>query len=81
MKIEEKLRAVFSPTHLEIHDDSKAHAEHGVSGAHVRVVVVSEQFAGKSALQRHRMVNDALKAELASGAIHALQITARAPGE
>jgi BolA protein len=78
--IEGKLRAAFSPTHLEIEDDSASHAGHGASGAHVRVVVVSEAFAGKTPLQRHRMVNELFKEEL-TGPIHALQIVARTPGE
>lgn len=78
--VENKLRAAFSPTHLEVHDDSAAHAGHGASGAHVKVVVVSSAFAGKSPLQRHRMVNELFKEEL-QGPIHALQIVARAPGE
>ncbi len=79
--IESKLRAALAPTSLEIQDDSHEHAGHGASGAHVRVVITSAAFAGKNALQRHRLVNDALKAELGSGAVHALQISAKAPGE
>jgi BolA protein len=34
---------------------------------------VSPAFAGKTLLQRHRMVNDALKQEMAQG-IHALSV-------
>lgn len=79
--LERKLRAALAPTALEIHDDSHEHAGHGASGAHVRVVVVSAAFAGKSSLQRHRMVNELLKEELASGAVHALQISAKAPAD
>lgn len=78
--VEQKLRAALAPTHVEVHDDSASHAGHGASGAHVKVVVVSAAFAGKSPLQRHRMVNELFKDEL-QGPIHALQIVARAPGE
>jgi BolA protein len=78
--VEKRLREAFSPERLEVHDDSADHAGHGAGGAHVRVVVVSEAFRGKSPLQRHRMVNALFKDEL-QGPIHALQITARAPGE
>jgi BolA family transcriptional regulator, general stress-responsive regulator len=82
--VESRLRAAFSPSHLEVVDDSAAHAAHGppgiAKGAHVKVVVVSEAFAGKTPIQRHRMVNELFKEEL-QGAIHALQIVARAPGE
>jgi BolA protein len=42
--------------------------------------VVSPVFAGKSRLERHRMVNEVLAEEL-SGKIHALAITALAPEE
>jgi BolA family transcriptional regulator, general stress-responsive regulator len=79
--IESRLRAKLSASSVSIEDDSASHAGHGASGAHVSVAVVSELFAGKSSLQRHRLVNDALKDLLASGAIHALQIAAKAPGE
>jgi BolA protein len=78
--IEEKLRAALGATLVEVVDDSASHAGHGASGAHVAVVVVAPAFAGKSTLQRHRLVYAALAAEM-TGAIHALQITARAPGE
>ena len=79
--IESKLQASLAPTALEIVDDSHQHAGHGASGAHVAVVITSAKFSGKSLVQRHRLVNDALREELQSGAIHALQITARAPEE
>ena len=78
--IESKLRAALTPEHLVIEDDSASHAGHGASGAHVKVTVVSAAFAGKSLIQRHRLVNAALAEEL-TGPIHALQIVARAPGE
>lgn len=78
--IEAKLKAALAPVSLAIEDDSAAHAGHGASGAHVKVTIVSEQFAGKSLIARHRLVNSALAEEL-KGPIHALQIVARAPGE
>lgn len=78
--VESRLRAAFSPTHVEVHDDSAAHAGHGATGVHMKVVVVSAAFVGKTPLQRHRMVNELFREEL-KGSIHALQIVARAPGE
>ena len=78
--IETRLRADLGATEVRVVDDSAAHAGHGASGAHVAVVVVSAAFAGKSTLQRHRLVYAALADEM-KGPIHALQITARAPGE
>ena len=42
--------------------------------------VVSEVFTGKSRIDRHRMINKLLDAEIAAG-VHALAIEAKAPGE
>ncbi|WP_319380029.1 BolA/IbaG family iron-sulfur metabolism protein [Thiomicrorhabdus sp.] len=41
------------------------------------VVVTSAAFAGKSPIQRHRMVNDIFKEQFASGELHALSIKTR----
>jgi BolA protein len=41
---------------------------------------MSPEFAGKSRVDRHRLVNDTLAAEL-KGRVHALAIQAYAPGE
>ena len=38
------------------------------------VSVSSAEFAGKSRIQCHRMVNDIFKAQIASGELHALSI-------
>jgi BolA protein len=57
------------------------HAGHRPGGeSHFRVYIVAPAFAGKSRLERHRLVNGALAAELAGG-VHALAIHAAAPGE
>jgi BolA protein len=44
------------------------------------VYIVSGAFKGKSRIERHRMINVALSAELA-GSVHALAIQAQAPGD
>jgi BolA protein len=41
---------------------------------------VAQAFEGKTRIERHRMINAALAAELAGG-VHALAIHATAPGE
>jgi BolA protein len=79
-KIEAKLTAALNASSVRVVDDSDAHAGHGASGVHVHVVVVSPAFAGKPTLVRHRLVYAALAEEMKQ-AIHALQITARAPDE
>jgi BolA protein len=82
--IREKLMRAFQPTRLEILNESGLHAGHsgspGTGESHFRVLLVSPVFNGRSRLDRHRLVNEALAAEL-KGGVHALAIKAYAPGE
>jgi BolA family transcriptional regulator, general stress-responsive regulator len=82
--ITEKLRKAFAPESLRVEDESHQHAGHAGhrpgGETHFRLYIVSEAFRGKSRLQRHRMINDALASEL-DGGVHALAIHAAAPGE
>lgn len=82
--ITNKLREAFPPESLDVVDEShlhEGHAGHRPGGeTHFRVYIVSKAFEGKSRIERHRMVNAALAAELA-GPVHALAIKAQAPGE
>lgn len=79
-----KLREAFSPESLDVTDEShlhEGHAGHRPGGeTHFRVYIVSPAFEGKSRVERHRMVNATLAAEL-KGSVHALAIKAQAPGE
>lgn len=82
-RIAECLTASFRPHDLMIKDQSHLHAGH--AGAqegkgHFDVRIVSEAFAGKSLIQRHRLVYDAL-GDLMDTDIHALKIQAKAPDE
>jgi len=80
--IEQRLRAALEPEHLEIADDSAAHAGHAGAreGGHFTVYIVSSAFTGKTLIQRHRLVNAAI-ADLMHREIHALSIRARTPAE
>ena len=82
--ITNRLREAFSPESLEVSDEShlhEGHAGHRPGGeTHFRVYIVSAAFEGKSRIERHRMINSTLAAELAGG-MHALAIKAQAPGE
>jgi BolA family transcriptional regulator, general stress-responsive regulator len=82
--IADKLTQAFAPESLKVLDESHQHAGHAayrVGGeTHFRVYIVAEAFRGKSRLERHRMINDILGAEL-QGGVHALAIHAAAPGE
>jgi stress-induced morphogen len=50
-------------------------------GDHFSVVVESATFAGRSRVDQHRLVYDAVKDEIADGSIHAFQLTTRVPQE
>jgi BolA family transcriptional regulator, general stress-responsive regulator len=82
--IREKLARAFAPTRLEVINESHLHAGHasspGTGESHFRVLMVAPLFAGKSRLERHRLVNATLAAELA-GKVHALALHTYAPGE
>jgi BolA protein len=82
--ITNKLREAFAPQSLNVSDEShlhEGHAGHSPGGeTHFRVYIVSPAFKGKSRIERHRMINATLAGELA-GSVHALAITAQAPGE
>jgi BolA protein len=82
--IRETLTDALQPIMLEVVNESHLHHGHasspGTGESHFRVKVVAEAFRGKSRIERHRMVNDALAA-LLQGRIHALALTVKAPGE
>ncbi|WP_157989762.1 BolA family protein [Candidatus Erwinia haradaeae] len=74
-KIEEKLRMAFSPTYIDIRNDSTLHHRASIDiASHFKVFIVSEQFNNQNLLTRHRQIYSVLKQELSNG-IHALSIT------
>ena len=80
LAIRSRLMAAFSPTELEVSDESHLHAGH--PGArdgrgHFRVKIVSADFLGRKPIERHRMVFAALGTLLETD-IHALSVTALA---
>jgi stress-induced morphogen len=86
-RIKEKLTAAFSPVELHVENESHKHAGHaamkglGNSGeTHFAVTIVSEDFSGRSRVDRHRMVHEVLAEELA-GPVHALAVKAKTPDE
>ena len=82
--ITDKLRRAFLPESIEVLDESHLHEGHAGhrpgGGTHFRVYIVSAAFKGKSRIERHRMINAVLAAELAGG-VHALALEAKAPAE
>ncbi|MBI1273732.1 MAG: BolA/IbaG family iron-sulfur metabolism protein [Alphaproteobacteria bacterium] len=77
--IREKLVTAFKPSRLDLVDESARHAGHAGAPAggesHFRLTIIAPAFDGKSRVERHRMVNQVLAAELAAG-LHALTIKA-----
>lgn len=76
--IENLLTEQLSPTLLEIEDNSAEHAGHKAAGGagHFTVHIASPLFEGKSLIQKHRLVYDAVDS-LMESEIHALSIQAQ----
>ena len=83
-EIESLLTEAFAPTHLQVINDSAKHRGHagddGSGESHFTVAIEAAAFAGKSRLERQRMVNAAL-GDIPGQRVHALAIKARAPNE
>jgi BolA family transcriptional regulator, general stress-responsive regulator len=83
----ERIRAVlegaFTRARVSVHDDSARHAGHAGARAgagHFLVRIESQDFAGRSRLERHRLVYEAL-ADMLPREIHALNIEAVSPDD
>lgn len=64
-EMKSRLNDAFSPTRLEVVDDSASHAGHsgnpgGAGETHFNVLIRSAAFAGQSRVARHRAVHKAL---------------------
>jgi BolA protein len=83
-EMREKLMVALRPSRLDLVNESHLHAGHrsspGTGESHFRVLIVSEAFAGKTRIERHRMINGIVGEEL-EGGVHALAIKACAPDE
>ena len=82
-EITRRLNEAFEPETLGVEDESYLHAGHeGASDgrSHFRVLIISDEFAEKTLIERHRMVYRVLD-EMMRLDIHALAIDAWAPEE
>lgn len=82
-KIQHLLEQALAPSHIELHDDSQSHAGHAGArsgGGHFYATIVAEVFAGKTLVQRHQLVYQAL-GDMMRTDIHALSIKAFTPTE
>ncbi|TMM48932.1 BolA family protein [Qipengyuania marisflavi] len=81
-EMEQLLQDAFTPTRLEVINDSAKHHGHsgddGSGASHFTVVIEAPAFADKSRLERQRMVNRAL-GDIPGERVHALAIQASAP--
>jgi len=78
--MQEQLTEAFSPSALEIENESYKHSVPKGSESHFKVFIVSDRFEGVKLLQRHRMVNAAV-ADLLANKVHALSIKAKTPSQ
>lgn len=80
-EIRSRLESAFNPSRLEVVDDSESHRGHAGfqegGESHFNVLIAAPAFAGKTRLQRHRAVHEALGKDLL-GRIHALALTIEA---
>ena len=83
-EIERRLRAVLSPTRLDLDNQSDLHLGHagydGSDESHFALTIESAAFAGLNRVQRQRAIYAAL-GDLMRERVHALSIKALAPGE
>lgn len=75
-----KLSQHLQPVHLELLNESPQHGLLASAEKHFRVVVVSENFASLSRVERHRLVHEIVAQELREH-VHALSVQAFTPEE
>ena len=79
-----RVNSALSPTQIGLIDESEQHRGHGgynpAGESHFSLSIESAEFAGKSRVERQRMVYAAL-GDLMESRVHALSIRATAPGE
>jgi BolA protein len=76
-KIYQRLTETFSPSFLEVHDESHQHIGHAGAkeGGHYAIEISAEIFQDKSLIESHRLIYQALEVLMqANGGIHALRI-------
>lgn len=71
--IQNKLHSRFSPSHLEVINESHMHNVPANSETHFKVVLVSSEFEGLRKVPRHQQVYQTLTEEL-EGEVHALAL-------
>ena len=79
-----RLNSAISEPRIELIDDSEQHRGHGghnpAGESHFTLRIESPDFAGKTRVERQRMIY-AVLGDLMESRVHALSIKATAPGE
>jgi BolA protein len=78
-RITHKVRSAFTPTHVDLINESHNHAGPRTD-SHFKLVLVSAAFAGLNKVKRHQAVYRLLAEELA-GPVHALALHLYTPME
>lgn len=78
-ELESQLASRFPDSTILVENESYMHSVPKGSETHFKVVVVSEEFEGKSLLARHRLVNETLSNQIAR--IRAMAVHAFTPSE
>jgi BolA protein len=78
--IETKISEHFSPTYMELVNESFMHNVAEGSESHFKLILVAQAFEGSRLIGRHRAVNKLLQDELATK-IHALALHTYTPDE
>lgn len=87
--IKEKLKIAFSPSQLEVEDQSHKHAGHGGAAehaaafpdkdmtpeTHIHVIITSSAFAGMGTLAKHRAILEVVSDEVER--LHAFSLEAK----
>ncbi|GBL06194.1 BolA family transcriptional regulator [Glaciecola sp. KUL10] len=78
--IREKVERTFPNAEYELLNESHMHNVPADSETHFKLTLITDEFAGKRLIQRHRALNELLADELAGG-VHALALHTYTPEE
>lgn len=83
-KIEKYIELSLAPVYMELKDTSESHRGHAgynpAGESHFHLLIVSEIFAGRSRIERHRMVYNALN-QIIKDKVHSISMATFSPDE
>jgi BolA protein len=75
-----KIEVAFDPVYFELENESHSHSVPANSETHFKLILVADLFAGKSRIDRQRLVQDLFHEERTRG-LHALTLRVFTPDE